>query len=55
MKAKPVPVYAKDRKTLLGHVSAQSTSIGASKLAGAPCLMSRVNGYRAWVAKEERA
>ena len=52
MKATAVPVYAKDRKTLLGRVSSRATSIGASKIAGAPCLWSRINGTYAWVAKK---
>jgi len=46
-----VPVYHADRKTLVGHVSSGSTSIGAAKLAKKKsAIFSRVNGEYSWVA-----
>ena len=48
-----VPVYTKDGK-LLGYVSEQATSIGASKLAGCPCEYAHKLGRYAWIAKEEQ-
>ena len=48
-----VPVYTEDGK-LLGYVSKQATSIGASKVAGCPCEYVRKFGRYAWIAKEEQ-
>ena len=50
---KPVTVYAKDRKTVLGTVSKQSSSVGASKVAGGAVQQARVDGYLSWVLKED--
>lgn len=49
---KPVTVYAKDRKTVLGTVSKQSSSVAASKVAGGAVQQERVNGSLSWVLKE---
>lgn len=46
-----VPVYAKDRTTVLGYVSRQTTSVGAQKVAGCPIAgFAFVNNKPAWVA-----
>ena len=52
---KPVKVYAADRRTLLGEVHPNTTSIGAAKVANAPAAqLSRMDdGYYAWIAKGE--
>ena len=51
-KAHQVTIYAKDRKTVLGHVSSNATSIGASKVVGKRVHQERVNGKYGWVVKE---
>ncbi|KKL89662.1 hypothetical protein LCGC14_1912460, partial [marine sediment metagenome] len=49
---KDVPVYAKDREKILGYVNQGTTSVGASKVAGAAVGNERVNGKMSWVVKE---
>lgn len=44
------PVLDISGKTL-GHVSKTATSVAASKIANAPCLLRRVNGLYCWQAK----
>lgn len=47
------PVYSPDRKTLLGEVSRQTTSIGAAKVAGTiAAYRGTVNGKPAWIGKD---
>ena len=50
MKTRQVAVYSKEGK-LIGHVSRQATSIGASKIAGAPCELRNKDGLYCWFAK----
>tara|TARA_R100000781_G_scaffold80070_1_gene49443 strand:- start:306 stop:470 length:165 start_codon:yes stop_codon:yes gene_type:complete len=48
-----VAVYAQDRKTILGYVAIQATSVGASKVANSRTAeLARVNGSLSWIAKE---
>lgn len=48
-----IKVYGTDRKTVLGTVSRQTTSIGAAKLAGTvAALFTKIDGAWAWVAKD---
>ena len=47
---KRINVYAEDRKTILGTVSATATSIGAAKVANSPAAyQARIHGQYAWV------
>ena len=47
---KRINVYAEDRKTILGTVSASATSIGAAKVANSPrAYWARIHGQYAWV------
>jgi hypothetical protein len=48
-----IKVYDTDRKTVLGKVSRQTTSIGAAKLAGTVAArFTKIDGEWAWVAKD---
>jgi hypothetical protein len=48
-----IKVYDTDRKTVLGTVSRQTTSIGAAKLAGTMAArFTKIDGEWAWVAKD---
>jgi hypothetical protein len=50
-----VPVYAKDRETLLGDVAPSATSVGAAKVAGSEtAVWTKVDGRDAWVAADYR-
>jgi hypothetical protein len=48
-----IKVYDTDRKTVLGTVSRQTTSVGAGKLAGTmTARYTKINGEWCWVAKD---
>lgn len=47
-----VPVLSSDGR-LMGHVGSNTTSVGAAKIAKAPCEMSWRFGCKAWVAKRQ--
>jgi hypothetical protein len=49
MNKKQVAVYKNGK--IVGHVSQSTTSIGASKVAGSPCEMARINGWLCWRTK----
>ena len=52
MKKKLVPVYLKDRTTIMGYVSSRCTSIGAAKIVGGDeCQFAFVQGKPAWVVR----
>ena len=52
---KRVNVYAKERKTILGTVSASATSIGAAKVANSPAAYrARINGEYGWVSMDPK-
>lgn len=52
--AKNVPVYAKDRKTVLGHVGQTTTSVGAAKVGKSRSAQQvRIKGKLSWVVKED--
>ena len=53
MNTNRIKVYDTDRKTVLGTVSRQTTSIGAAKLAGTMAARyTKINGEWCWVAKD---
>ena len=51
MTKRRIPVLDKNGKQI-GDVSVQATSVGASKIAGAPCQLACRLGVWVWIAKE---
>lgn len=49
-----VAVFDADRRTLLGHVAPNATSVAATRLSqGRPCRFENVRGRWAWVAERK--